>query len=216
MSDLANIIILSLVINILSTIIATCIGICIGYFLYFKDFKLKNVVILINKTFMGLPPVVLGLVLFLLFKKDGTLGFFNILYTPTILLLAQVLLITPIITGNIYQMLDQNGNKLFFTLKMFGTKGFKLITYSLGEYKNQILFIFMLGFSRAVSEVGAVMIVGGNIAGSTRMMTTSIAMLKSTGDFADAIIMGVILVIIAFIIQLLFERLRVKKLYENI
>lgn len=216
MNNLANIIILSLVINILSTLIATVIGICVGYILYFKNFKFKNVLILINKTMMGLPPVVLGLILFILFKRDGALGFLQLLYTPLILLIAQVLLIIPIATGNVYQMLDQTGKKLFFTLKMFDVKGFKLITYSLSEYRNQILFICMIGFSRAVSEVGAVIIVGGNIAGSTRMMTTSIAMLKSSGNFNDAITIGIILLVISFTIQLIFDKLRGKNLYENI
>ncbi len=216
MNDLANIILLSLIINILSTLVATAIGICLGYILYFSNFKFKNILILTNKTMMGLPPVVLGLVLFLLFKRDGALGFMQLLYTPIILLIAQVLLIIPIATGNVYQMLDHSGKKLFFTLKMFDVKGFKLITYSLSEYKNQILFICMIGFSRAVSEVGAVMIVGGNIAGSTRMMTTSIAMLKSSGNFNDAIIIGIILLCISFTIQLIFEKLRGKNLYENI
>lgn len=216
MSDLTNIILLSLIINVLSTLIATTIGICFGYTLYFSNFKFKNVLILINKTMMGLPPVVLGLILFILFKRDGALGFMQLLYTPIILLIAQVLLIIPIATGNVYQMLDQTGKKLFFTLKMFDVKGLKLITYSLSEYRNQILFICMIGFSRAVSEVGAVMIVGGNIAGSTRMMTTSIAMLKSSGNFNDAIIIGIILLCISFAIQLIFEKLRGKNLYENI
>lgn len=216
MNDLFGIVSLSLIINFLATIIATFIGIIIGYSLHFNNFKLKKFFIIINKTFMGLPPVVLGLILFLLFKRDGALGFLKLLYTPSILLLAQVLLITPIITGNVYQMLETHGKKLFITLKMYGVSGYNLITCSLSEYRNQILFIFMLGFSRAISEVGAVIIVGGNIAGSTRMMTTAIATLKSSGDFTSAIIMGVILLVIAFIIQLLFERLRVSNLYENI
>ncbi len=216
MSDLLSIITLSIIINVLATVIATLIGLVFGYVLYFKNFKGKSVLIIINKTLMGLPPVVLGLVLFILFKRDGMLGFLELLYTPLILLLAQVLLIIPIATGNVYQMLVQSGSKLFFTLKMFGVKGFKLIYYSLGEYRNQLLFICMIGFSRAVSEVGAVMIVGGNIAGSTRMMTTSIAMLKSSGDFTMAITIGVILLVISFTIQLVFEKLRGKRLYENI
>ncbi len=216
MSDLVNIIVLSLFVNIFATIIATAIGICFGYILYFSNFKLKSLIILINKTMMGLPPVVLGLVLFILFKRDGALGFLSLLYTPKILLLAQVLLIIPIATGNVYQMLDQTGKKLFFTLKMFDVRGFKLILYSLSEYRNQILFICMIGFSRAVSEVGAVIIVGGNIAGSTRMMTTSIAMLKSSGNFNEAITIGIILLCISFTIQLIFEKLRGKTLYENL
>ncbi len=215
LNDLANIILLSLVINIAATLIATVIGTILGYSLYFSKLKHKNIIILINKTLMGLPPVVLGLILFILFKGDGALGFMKLLYTPSILLIAQVLLIIPIATGNIYQMLNLTGHKLFFTLKMFDVSGYKLIKYSLSEYKNQILFITTIGFSRAISEVGAVIIVGGNIAGSTRMMTTSIAMLKSSGDFDTAITLGIILLCISFSIQIIFEKLRGRVLYDN-
>ncbi len=216
MSNLASIITLSLIVNILATLIATTLGGCFGYLLYFTHFPGKKAVLLCNKTLMGLPPVVLGLILFLLFKRNGTLGFLNLLYTPGMLLIAQVLLIIPIATGNIYQMLEERGKKLFFTLGMFHVKGFKLLLYSLNEYRNQLLFILMLGFSRAVSEVGAVIIVGGNIAGSTRMMTTAIATLKSSGNFQEAIIIGVILLVISLCIQIIFDRLRIRSSHENI
>lgn len=216
MSDLIYIIVLSLVINFAASVIALVLGTILGYHLYFSKFKYKKIMIIINKTMMGIPPVVLGLILFILFKRNGALGFLQLLYTPTILLLAQVLLVLPIVIGNVYQMLETHGKKLFYTLKMFDVSGFKLILYSISEYKNHLLFIFILGFSRAISEVGAVLIVGGNIAGSTRMMTTAIVTLKSAGDFSTAITLGVILLVISFIIQLCFEKLKVREYYENI
>ncbi len=216
MNEMFRIITFSLIINISATLIAMVIGIAFGYLLYFKTFPFKRFVIVFNKTMMGIPPVVLGLILFILFKRDGALGFMQLLYTPVILLIAQILLIVPIVIGNVYQMLEQKGEKLFFTLRMYGVKNFKLIIYSISEFRNQIIFIAVLGFSRAVSEVGAVLIVGGNIAGSTRMMTTAIATLKSSGNINQAIYLGVILLVIAFIIQVIFEKLKVENVYENI
>ncbi len=216
MNDIIEIIILSLIINLTATTIAFIIGTGFGYLLYFYDFKLKKLVIIINKTLMGIPPVVLGLLLFLLLKRDGALGFLQLLYTPFALLIAQILLIVPIITGNVYQMLEQRGNKLFYTLKMYEVKSFGLIKYSISEFRNQLLFIFMIGFARAVSEVGAVIIVGGNILGSTRMMTTAIVTLRSSGNFSEAIILGIMLLLIAFLIQAVFESLQRKNDYENI
>jgi len=204
---------LTLVVNISATLLGTVIGVLIGYRLYFSKSFLKPVLVYLTKALMGLPPVVLGLVLFIVLRSNGSLGFLGLLFTPEALVIAQTLLIVPIVAGNVYQLLVSKGEVLFFTLDMYNIGFLNKIKYSILQFRNELLFITILGFSRAVSEVGAVMIVGGNIRGHTRVMTTAIANLRSQGHFEEAITYGVILLALTFLIQ--FVILRLSKEEEN-
>lgn len=210
-----DVIVLTLIVNISSTIIAMIIGVLLAYQLYFSNNKLKPLFIYINKTMMGLPPVVLGLLLFMLLKANGPLGFMHLLYQPISLVIAQTLLIIPIVCGNTYQLLMSKGEVLFFTLNMFKLTNLNKIKFSLLELKNDLIFILILGFSRAVSEVGAVMVVGGNIKDHTRIMTTALANLKSMGNYNEALIYGFTLLLIAFIIQYILSKLSSKDAYHE-
>ncbi|MDL2211931.1 ABC transporter permease [Erysipelotrichaceae bacterium OttesenSCG-928-M19] len=192
---------LTLLVNISATLLGMLFGLLLGYQLYFMKSKIKYLLIYLTKTMMGLPPVVLGLVLFMLLKTNGAFGFLHILYQPISLVVAQTLLIIPIVSGNVYQLLVSKGEVLFFTLDMFKLNFINKIKYSLFEFRNDLIFILILGFSRAVSEVGSVMVVGGNIKDHTRIMTTALANLKSQGNYNEALIYGVILLLIAFIVQ---------------
>lgn len=212
---MVEIIVLTLVVNGLATAVSMILGTVLGFKLYKSKCKYKGIVIQCVKTLMAMPPVVLGLLLFLVFKQSGPLGFFRILYTPTILILTQVLLITPIVCGNVVQLLESKASRLMFTLNMYHIKPLQQLKCVMTEYKNELLFILVVGFSRAVSEVGAVMIVGGNIKSETRMMTTAIANLRSQGEYQEAIIFGVILIVIAFLIQSLLSYFY-EVSYENI
>lgn len=209
-----EIIVLTLIVNSLATAISMIIGTVWGFKLYKTKSRTKLIQIQCVKTLMAMPPVVLGLLLFLAFKQSGPLGFTRILYTPTILIVAQIFLITPIICGNVVQLLESKATRLMFTLDMYQINKTEQIKFVVSEYKNELLFILVVGFSRAVSEVGAVMIVGGNIKGQTRMMTTAIANLRSQGEYEQAIIFGVILIAIAFIIQSLLSYFK-EVSYEN-
>jgi len=202
-----DIIRLTLIVNISATLLGTFFGIIIGYRLYFSKSFLKPALVHLVKALMALPPVVLGLILFISLRSSGPLGFFNLLFTPEALVIAQILLIIPIIAGNVYQLLVSKGSLLFFTLDMYNLSFANKIKYSILQFRNELLFIMILGFSRAVSEVGAVMIVGGNIRGHTRIMTTAITNLRSQGNFEEAIAYGVILLAITFLIQFLTLRL---------
>jgi len=198
---------LTLIVNISATIFGTIIGVLLGYRLYFSKSFLKPFWVYLTKTLMGIPPVVLGLILFITLRSNGPLGFFGLLFTPEALIIAQTLLVIPIVAGNVYQLLVSKGEVLFFTLNMYQLSFINKIKYSLLQFRNELLFIMILGFSRTVSEVGAVMIVGGNIRGHTRIMTTAIANLRSQGQFEEAIVYGVLLMAITFMIQFFVLRL---------
>ena len=198
---------LTLIVNISATILGTIIGVLIGYRLYFSKSFLKPFWVYFTKTLMGIPPVVLGLMLFIVIRSNGPLGFFGLLFTPRAIIIAQTLLVIPIVAGNVYQLLVSKGEVLFFTLNMYKIGFINKIKYSILQFRNELLFIMILGFSRTVSEVGAVMIVGGNIRGHTRVMTTAIASLRSQGSAEEAIAYGVVLLMITFVIQFLILRL---------
>ena len=198
---------LTIIVNISSTILGMIIGVFLGYRLYFSKSFLKPFLVYLIKTLMGLPPVVLGLILFIVLRSNGPLGFLRLLFTPVALILAQTLLIIPVVAGNVYQLLISKGEILFFTLSMYKISFINKIKYSILQFRNELIFIMILGFSRAVSEVGAVMIVGGNIRGHTRIMTTALANLRSQGLFEEAIFYGIVLLAITFMIQFFVLRL---------
>lgn len=199
--EMLNVIILTLFVNITSTIISMIIGIFFGYHIFYTKLKIRKYIVVFNRTMMSLPPVVLGLIVYLLFRRSGVFAFLQWLYTVKILIVTQVLLITPIIAGHFYDLLENEGDSIMYYLKALGANRKQQFFNMLLEQKGNIIVICTLGFSRAVSEVGAVMITGGNIRGRTRMMTTSISMLQSQGEIQMAITYGVILLMIAFSIQ---------------
>ncbi len=196
-----EIILLTLFVNLTSTIIATVFGIFLGYVLFNCESRLKNIFVVFNRTMMSLPPVVLGLLIYIVFRRSGPLAWLQWLYTVKILIVTQVLLVTPIICGHFYDLLENEGNDIMYYLRVLGANKRQQFWNMLLEEKSSIIIIFTTGFSRAVSEVGAIMITGGNIKGRTRMMTTSISMLQSKGEIEQAIALGVVLLVIAFIIQ---------------
>ncbi len=213
--EIIEIITLTLFVNIVSTMFAMTIGCFLGYTLYKYEFFGKKTVLSINRTLMSLPPVVLGLLLFIIFSKSGVLGFLKMLYTVKILVLSQVLLIVPIIIGHTYNLFCSRQN-MFTNIYMLGARKFEFFKVSIIEMKKELIFILIIGFSRAVSEVGAVMIVGGNIRYKTRLMTTTISMTQSMGDYEVAITLGIILIIISFFIQLALQKLSGEEINENL
>jgi len=207
---------LTLIVNISSTILGTIFGGLLGYRLYFSKNFLKPIWVYLMRTLMGIPPVVLGLILFIILRSNGPLGFFGLLFTPRAIIIAQTLLVVPIVGGNVYQLLVSKGEVLFFTLNMYKLGFIQKIKYSILQFRNELIFIMILGFSRTVSEVGAVMIVGGNIRGHTRIMTTALANLRSQGLFEEAIVYGVVLLTISLVIQFFVLRLgKEEENYEN-
>src|SRR5690554_1386202 len=200
-TEVYQIILLSLVVSLSSTGFSTIIAVPLGILLGNINFPLKKFVVRILYTMMSLPPVIVGLVVFLALSRKGPLGFLELNYTPLAMIIAQTLLITPIIMGIVYHRTKEDGYRIMNVGRTLGANYFQRLLLLIRELRIPIFIAIITGYGRAVSEVGAVMIVGGNIKGHTRVMTTSIAMLKSMGDYEMAIAIGLVLLAISFIIN---------------
>jgi tungstate transport system permease protein len=191
--------------SLASTFIACVLGSAIGLFLEKAHFPGKRVAVRLCRTLMGTPPVVAGLVVYLLLMRRGPLGAWGVLFTVRAMVIAQVLIITPIAAGMIYTYASRSAAAIRAFAKTMGANRFQTQILFFREMSGEIYFSVVAAFSRAISEVGAVMIVGGNIQHKTRTMTTTITMLRNTGDFAQGITLGVLLLIIAFLLQSLSD-----------
>lgn len=194
-----------------STAISSVIGIALAFWLERHEFPGKRVIIRINRTLMGVPPVVVGLVVYMLLMRRGPLGFLGWLFSIRGMIFAQILIITPIICGTVYSAAARNVPVIRNFGKTMGVGRRHMALLILKEMKNEIYFAIITGYGRSISEVGAVFLVGGNIKNATRTMTTTISTLKSAGIFTDGIILGVMLLIMAFILQSLADLLRNEK-----
>jgi len=200
-AEIFEIIGLSLYVSFSSVFISTWLGMPLGILLGTHNFKGKGIIIRITYTFMSLPPVIAGLTVFLILMRRGPLGGFQLNYTPTAMIIAQICLVTPIVMGLTYNIVKEKApivNRLAITLGASRFDAMKLLIF---EMRIGLTAAVVSGFGRAISEVGAVMIVGGNIKGKTRVMTTYITELKTMGDYSRAIAVGIVLLIIAFIIN---------------
>ena len=203
-----EIIALTLQMTFLSTIISLVLGVPLGLWLDRINFKGKGVLVLINRTLMASPPVVIGLVVYLLLMRNGPFGFAGWLFSLQAMVIAQVMLLTPIICGIVYTASQRNSSQIrLFAITMGATKR-QTFLLLIKELSNEIYFAAITGFGRAMSEVGAIMIVGGNIRHHTRVMTTAISLLRNRGEINQAILLGVILMLIALIIQIIASILR--------
>ncbi|MBU1020559.1 MAG: ABC transporter permease [Firmicutes bacterium] len=204
--EIYSIIFLSLFISLLATFTAAFIGTFLGILISISDFKCKKFTKKIIFTFMGIPPVVLGLIVLLILT--GPFDQFNLLFTKTAMYIAQTLLVIPIITGNIIISSEKTQKKVLETATTLGANKKDKLILLLTETQPFIIMSIILGFSRAISEVGAVMLVGGNIRGDTRVMTTFIALNNSMGAYSMSIAMGIILLLIAFLLHTILARFR--------
>ena len=206
--DLFEIISLSLKVTISALIIAVSISIPIGAFLALYKNKFQSFLVLISNTLMGMPPVVLGLLIYTLVSKKGIFGFLDVLYTPSAMILAQTLLIIPIVISLTYEEIykkNKEYNLLLISLNLSNFSKLKTLIY---ECRYALLTVALTGFGRASAEVGAVMIVGGNINHFTRVMTTAIAFETSKGSIEVAVALGLILLLISLIITIIIKSLR--------
>ncbi len=200
-SELWFIVLLSLRVSLSAVILAALLGIPIGAALAIGRFSGRQILIVIFNALMGLPPVVVGLCVYLLLSKSGPLGVLGLLYTPLAMIIAQSILITPIIIALSRGIIEALNEEYRDQFASFGLKGHQILGALLWEGRFALLTALLAGFGRAIAEVGAVMIVGGNINHYTRVMTTSIALETSKGNLALALALGVILVILAIIVN---------------
>lgn len=214
--EILDIILLTIKLALFSTFLSTLLGLPFGMLLEKTDFLGKGIIIRINRTLMGLPPVVAGLLVYLLLMRKGVFGDFSLLFTFQAMVIAQVVIITPIISGMSYTTARNMAPQIRNFAKSMGANRWQTFLLLIKEMKNELYFIIVTGFGRSISEVGAVMIVGGNIQYKTRTMTTAISLMRNRGDYSEAITLGVILLLISFIIQGFVDLLRrCDNNYEN-
>ena len=198
---LFEIIILSLKVSFSALIISSFFAIIIGYFLALKKFYLKNILIVIFNSLMGIPPVVVGLIVYFLLARGGPLGVLQLLYTPSAMIIAQSIIIFPIVISLSYEIFSQQWLQFrdhfrAFNIPLIGT----MLTLIRHSYLV-LITILLTGFGRAISEVGAVMIVGGNIEHYTRVMTTAITLETRMGNLEYALALGIVLILLTMIIN---------------
>jgi len=200
-STLADITLLSLRVSATATLIAACVGLPLGAWVALTGSRLRLSIVVVLNASMGLPPVVVGLVVYLLLSRSGVMGPLGWLFTPTGMVMAQTILITPIIAALARQTIEDAHVDLRDWFSSLGLSAWQRVTTLLFEARFSLAVVLLAGFGRAIAEVGAVMIVGGNIAGSTRVMTTTIALETSKGDLPLALALGALLVAMVLIIN---------------
>lgn len=207
----------TLIMSFWSTAIASVLGIFLGVLLERKNFPGKRLTIRINRTLMGAPPVVIGLLAYMLLRKKGPLGSLRWVFTIQGMIFAQVLIITPIVCGMVYSYAVRTAPAIRAFARTMGADGRQTNRLLLKEMKNEIYFAVVSGYGRSISEVGAVFLVGGNIKNNTRTMTTAISTLKGAGDYYEGIYLGIILMLMAFAVQTLADYFRKEESgYENL
>ena len=196
-ADLLEIVLLSLRVSLTATALACLVGLPIGALVAIARFPGRNAVLILMNALMGLPPVVVGLLVYLHLSRSGPLGFLGLLYTPTAMIIAQTILIAPIVAALSRQVLDDLHVEYAEPFRSLCLTRWQTMQALLWDARYSLLTVGLAGFGRAVAEVGAVIIVGGNIDHLTRVMTTAIALETSKGELALALALGIILLVIA-------------------
>jgi len=199
---------LSLQVSGIATLISLFIGISIGVTVALSRFIGKRIVVSLINTGMGLPPVVVGLFVTIFLWRNGPLGFLGILYTPTAMILAQTVIATPIVMGITLAAIQQLPQKLRLQILALGATRFQMVWILIKEAKLPLLAGVMAGFGGVISEVGASIMVGGNIKGYSRVLTTATVMETSRGNFEIAIALGIILLLLAYSINLVLTQIQ--------
>jgi len=200
-ADLLEIIGLSLRVSLSALFIACLIGLPLGALVATSRFPGRSALLLLMNALMGLPPVVVGLIVYLHLSNVGPLGWLQLLYTPTAMIIAQTLLIAPIVAALSRQVLEDLHDEYAEQFRSLAVPKIKAVQALLWDARYSLLTVALAGFGRAIAEVGAVIIVGGNIDHLTRVMTTAIALETSKGDLPLALALGMILLIIALVVN---------------
>ena len=204
----AGIVGLSLRVSLSAVGIAALIGLPLGALLAVARFPGRRAIIVVINAFMGLPPVVAGLLVYILLSRSGPLGPLGLLFTTTAMVIAQEVLIAPILAALTRQVLEGLWEEYAEQLRSFGAGPLRAVPTLLWDGRFALLTVLLAGFGRASAEVGAVMIVGGNIEGFTRVMTTAIALETSKGDLPLALAFGTVLMMIVLTVNALAQGLR--------
>lgn len=200
-ADLVEIVLLSLQVSLTAVLLACAIGLPAGASLAVLRFRGRGVVLVLLNALMGLPPVVVGLLIYLLLSNSGPLGVLQLLYTPTAMIVAQTVLVAPIVAALTRQAIEDLHAEYDEQLRSLGVSRLRAVPTLLWDGRYSLLTVALAGFGRAIAEVGAVIIVGGNINHVTRVMTTTIALETSKGNLALALALGMILISLAIAVN---------------
>jgi tungstate transport system permease protein len=206
--DLLEVVHLSIAVSLSAVALAATLGLPIGALLGFTRFPGRQILVVIINALMGLPPVVVGLTVYLALSNAGPLGVFGLLYTPTAMIIAQTILVAPIIAALSRQTIEDARSEYDEQLRALGVRPLRAILTLLWDTRYSLLTALLAGFGRAIAEVGAVIIVGGNINHLTRVMTTTIALETAKGNLALALGLGTVLITIAIVVNALASSLR--------
>jgi len=194
LQDFFQIVAVSISVSLAATALATLISLPIGTALAIYPFRGRRLLVVFINAFFGLPPVVVGLILYLALSRSGPLGFLALLFTPTAMVIAQTILAIPIITALVHRASERAWARYGDELTSDGATRLQAIPQILAIIRAELVTAILAGFGRTISEVGAVILVGGNIRGLTRTMTTTIALQTSQGDLSLALSVGAVLV----------------------
>ncbi len=194
--------------SIQSSVLALMIGLPLGIWLGACKFPGRNVLMVTNRTLMGMPPVVCGLIFYMLFSGVGPLRHMKLLFTVEIMILAQIVLITPIVVGTMETYVSGIAPAVRETAKGLGLGGFKTFWLLCNECVYQIISAYLLAFSRSIAEVGAVSMVGGAISWKTNVMTTAIMQYTNRGNFSLGIALGMILLTLSLLVNIVISLLQ--------
>ena len=196
----------SLQIAVASTTLASLLCIPLASLIHFNNFRGKRFLISLIQTFYSIPTVVIGLFVFVFVSRAGPLGGLEILFTPTAIIIGQMILITPILLGLTISALKGVERVILDTARSLGASGFQMAVLVVREARFAVVAAIIMAFGRAISEVGISLIVGGNISGFTRVITTAISLESSKGDIELALALGIILISIALVVNVLLNR----------
>jgi tungstate transport system permease protein len=207
-TELLKIIFLSLKVSGLALVISTAIGLSLSTLLSFKKIPLRGIIISLMNTFMGLPPVVVGLFVYLILSRSGPLGFMGLLYTPSAMVTAQTILAFPIVASLCHSAIISVDPIIKQSSMTLGATPLQMTVTIMREARYGIMSGIIAALGRVMAEVGAILIVGGNIAGYTRVMTTTIALETDKGNFELALALGIILLTLSLIINIILYRIQ--------
>ncbi len=205
--DLVNITLRSLQVSLTALVIACALAIPLGTWLAIRRFRHRRTVIALLNALMGLPPVVVGLIVYILLSRSGPFGVLGLLFTPTAMIIAQVIIITPLIASITHQAMRDLWAEYHDLLISLNTSRGQRIKALVWDGRRTLLTAALAGFGRAIGEVGAIMIVGGNIDQITRVLTTAIALETGKGDFGLALGLGFVLIALAVVVNLAIHML---------
>lgn len=198
----------TLVVSCISTTLATLIFVPLGSLIYFHNFPGKRTLVTMIQTLFSLPTVFVGLLVFVVFSNAGPLGYFDLLFTKKAMIVGQVVLISPVVTGLTISALSGVGQEVRDTALSLGATRFQTILTMIKEARYAFIAALLLGFGRAISEVGSALMVGGNIRGRTRVLSTAMSLETSMGNIELSMALGIILMCLVLAVSIVLNRLQ--------